>query len=434
MKFIALLFFLASIHFVSAQRNEYEFTGKSNRELVKSLHAEKRIARNELFQLFDYYNDNDNDSTYLLAHKVIEIGIKQEDWFYINYGKALIAAFYNNNDRIEMATKLAKESLNYFLNQDDFEMISYLQNQIGISMVSAKKYKEAIKWFKKSVESGEQTNDFPSNCVGLKNIAEVYYIEQNTEKAIEYATKFLNIIKETDNNVAKVKAYNTMGNIYRDMDRIDKARYYYEKALTFPLKSETTITKGNVLNNLAMVYFGENPAKSKEFFFRSLAVRKMVNRPMYVADSYLNLGHWHFMMNDLDSATYYYNTMLTYCQKTRHVEGELEALDALKTVEDEKGNYKMYDYYAQEYEVLEKSSKQSKSQIIEEFISKTDGLIQAEENLIKTLSEKRKARFANQDLQQQRIIIVGIIFAMLFFGGFAYVNKRRKTLFRAKNS
>lgn len=426
MRFFLVFGFLLVSTSLFSQSKIKEYNHRTNAQLINELKEGRRIARNELFQLFDYYNDNKNDSLYKIAHRIIEIGIQQENWFFINFGKAFVVTFYNNNDRIEMSTQMAQEALNYFLNQNDHEMISYLQNQIGISLVLAKKYSEARDWFKKSVESGKLTGSFEDNCVGLKNIAETYYRENNTTKAIEYANQFMQVINASSNEVAKMKAYNTIGNIYRDMNETAKAKSYYEKVLSFPQLKKSAVTEGNALNNLAMMYFEESPEKSKTYFFKSLEVRKKAQRPLFIADSYLNIGHWYFMMEQTDSAAYYYNTMLDFSKKNRHVEGELEALEALQNLYDELGDGEMVEMYKKQYTQLAAEVKQVKSDAIQEFIDQTCQLIHVEEDLVRKIKKEKNAYLDTQDLSLQRKYILGVIAFMCLLGCFLYVRKKSK--------
>lgn len=421
--FLVVSFLLLSTSLFS-QSKMSKNESKTNAQLIHELKDGRRIARNHLFQLFDYYNANDNDSLFSFSNKLIEIGIKQEDWLYINFGKSLSAAFYNNNENIEMALQLANESLNYFLNTNDYEMVSYTQNQIGISYIHAKKFDEARKWFKKSLESGEKTADFKENCSGLHNISEAYYREGKSEEAITYALKFLNTIKNTGNTTSIVRIYLALGNIYRDLNNIDKATYYYELANGYPLKSETAVTQGNILNNLAMIYFEQDPQKSKRYFQKSLEVRKTVNRASFIADSYLNLGHWHFMTGDLDSAEFYYKTMLTYSVQNNHMQGELEAYEALQNLHDANGDTKLSVTYAEKYKELKEKIAIKNAIVFEENTKQTSILLERENTLVKKLGDMKNVEPIHSELKLLRSIIFTILGIISCFGFVLLLRKR----------
>lgn len=182
MRFITLLCCFTITFFVSA--NTAEKKSYASTLALQSISSGELLSREKLTSLFDYYSENSIDSLYIFGNQLIETGLRYENWFYINYGKSILASYFNSISKVDIAIQLSKEGLDYALNLQDHEMICWLHNQIGISYVLSKKYKEARKWFEKSLASGKQTGNFQENCMGYKNIAESYYREGILKKQL----------------------------------------------------------------------------------------------------------------------------------------------------------------------------------------------------------------------------------------------------------
>ncbi|HRO75048.1 MAG TPA: tetratricopeptide repeat protein [Crocinitomicaceae bacterium] len=416
MRFITLLCCFTITFFVSA--NTAEKKSYASTLALQSISSGELLSREKLTSLFDYYSENSIDSLYIFGNQLIETGLRYENWFYINYGKSILASYFNSISKVDIAIQLSKEGLDYALNLQDHEMICWLHNQIGISYVLSKKYKEARKWFEKSLASGKQTGNFQENCMGYKNIAESYYREGNFEKAIDYATIYIKNIDHIKSKGALAKVYNTLGNIYRDKEDMKKAELYYTKSLETAQEITSALVRANALNNLAIVYFEDNPDKAKEYFIKAFKVRQQHKNPTFIADSYLNLGTWHYIMENVDSAIYYYQYMYDYCVKHKYFDGQIEALEALEEVIGDMQKSKLYN---DERTALQKQIAIDRQRVLEEYIEKTQPKIEEEKQKSKPFTQN-----VSIELPYLKVFILLIIATMSVFIFFSYRGKKRR--------
>ncbi len=421
MRLLIILLFCCSFLQAISQSTSYNNSFSNHKKIVKALQNNEILSRNDLFGIYDYYSENNQDSLYFYSNMIIEIGIKYENWGYINCGKAFMVGFFNTQSRVDIATQLGRQSLEYFMNTADYEMISFIQNQIGISYTLSKEYDKAKSWFLKSIESGKQTGDFKENAVGLKNIAELHYRKGEYDSSLHYIKRFIKVIDNSKSQISTSKAYNQLGNIYREMGDNERAITFYKMSLTFIDNKESAIVRGNAYNNLAIMYFEKDPELAKTYFFKSLKARQKINLPPKIADSYLNLGHWYFTMEKLDSAMYYYNFMLEYCLKNKYDDGQIEAYSAIQ-------NY--YEILKDEQKVLLFSEKQKelsdkvieeKKRALDEYIEKTNSLFTAEEELSEKAGHLASQLKLDAQMGKYRSIALIILLASSIIGLIYYV-------------
>lgn|GEM_PF-5536347 len=394
----------------STAKAEEDLFYKQYSATLNAIKNKKIVSRSELSDLYDYYNENNTDSLYYYSKKVVETGIEKENFFYINYGKSMMISFFNHKSKTDVAIQLGEQALNYFYNVSDYEMISFIQNQLGISYIMDNNYVEARKWLWKSVKSGKQTNDFSVNCIALKNLSEACYRQGELKEALKFINEFIAIIEKTNNYIALGKAYNTMGNIYRDMEDMEKAEIYYQKSYNIAQQKKSAVYKGNALTNMAIVYYDSNPEKAKSYFFKALEVRKETKNPTFISESYLNIGHWYYGMDYMDSAYFYYKQMLDYSVENKYEQGELEAYDALGDYFETKKDYKSAFEYILKYKNLLIKSNRKKQKLLENDIQQTYELFNSEDKLMQAFRKKIIDQRLDVETKKANVVL------MLFLG------------------
>lgn len=427
MKFLIILFICFTCFFVNSQNKVDKSSFLPHLKAIQALQKNEIINRNELFKIYDYYSENNHDSLYFYANRIIELGIRYENWNYINCGKAFMVSFFNKNLKIDIATQLGQQSLEYFINKIDYEMISFVQNQIGISYTLSKDFEKAKLWFFKSLESGKQTGDYAANAVGLQNIAETHYRNGEYDSALHYINIFVDLIDIKKNRLSIGKTYNTIGNIYREKGDNERAISYYKKSLLVGNNKESSVIKGNAYTNLGIMYFAEDPILARSYFLKALNVRKNIGLPTVVADSYLNLGHWYFAMEKMDSAIYYYRYMLDFCTKNKHVDGQIEAYEAIKDYYEILKDNDNAQRVSKKREDLFSWSNEEKQKSLSQYVENTNNLFLAEDSLSE--NNKRLASYYQFDNQMGNFrtfaLIILLISSVIGISYYVYNKKGR---------
>lgn len=391
--------------------NENQNFYQENTKYLKAIEQKKLIPRNKLFGIYEHYIANEIDSLYFYSKNIVEIGIAKEDQFYINYGKAFLISFFNTKQKIDIALKIGHQALSYFVNTKDYELISFVQNQIGISYIQDDNYVEAKKWLERSIQSGKSTGNFAENCVGLKNLAELHYRKGRLNEALVYIDHYIEVLKKLKRSNVLGKAYITKGNILRDSDRMEEAEKFYQYAYEIAEKSNSNVYIGNALTNMGIAKFTEQPEQAKELFYRALKVRLKTKNPIQISEGYLNIGHWYLEMSKIDSALYYYNKTLEYSTQMNYFPGQLDAYDALSELFEMRGDYKKaYEYATLNKELILKSNK-VKQKALEEDIQTTYQLFNSEDRMIQSTNLLVTNNRLNQEFKKTNLIL--IIFLML---------------------
>ena len=184
-------------------------------------------------------------------------------------------------------------------------------NQLGSAKRGQGEYKEAVKYFEKTIEIKEQTLDKTdrSLATSYNDVALVYNDMGEYSKALEYYEKSIEIRKIAlpKNHPDLATSYNNIASVYNNMGEYSKALEYYEKSIkirkiALPKNHPQLATS---YNNIALVYnnMGEY-SKALEYYEKSIEIKKIAlpkNHPS-LATSHLNFAACHEKMGDYLSA------------------------------------------------------------------------------------------------------------------------------------
>ena len=196
-------------------------------------------------------------------------------------------------------------------NTDNERTKAVYYNQLGWAKKDQGEYKEAVKYYEKSIEIKERTlsKNHPDLATYYNNIALVYNNMGEYSKALEYYEKDIEITKIAlpKNHPDLATSYNNIALVYKNMSEYSKALEYYEKSHKI---CEMALPKNlpNLAisyNNIALVYndMGEY-SKALEYYERSIEIRKITlpkNHPE-LAISYNNIASVYYNMKKYSKA------------------------------------------------------------------------------------------------------------------------------------
>lgn len=146
------------------------------------------------------------------------------------------------------------------------------------------------------------------------NIGLIYYTIENTENALKYFNKCLEI-KSVD-FIKTATLWNNIGLVHSENKDYDSALIYYEKALSIDLKNfgNSHNSIATLFNNLGSIYYEKKDfEKSSIYFEKSLSIRLKIfgEEDSITAQTYHNLGVNAFDKMDYDKALFYLNKSLS---------------------------------------------------------------------------------------------------------------------------
>jgi tetratricopeptide (TPR) repeat protein len=182
-------------------------------------------------------------------------------------GPSQPAIAVNNDPYAQNLEQSLLSSLQSYIQIGNLEMVSNLQNRLGIFYVQKKQYDQAIGFFQRAFSLKEELKDVTSQILVCNNIAVVYNFIGNNEQA----TMYYNLMYR---NAIKVKDLNGQASSLEQLAILKaKKKLYYEAQLdiikkVLPLYKRAKNTSGRVgaYNNLAAIYLAEKKYTESRWF------------------------------------------------------------------------------------------------------------------------------------------------------------------------
>ncbi|HLO46387.1 MAG TPA: tetratricopeptide repeat protein [Leadbetterella sp.] len=167
-----------------------------------------------------------------LYDKMLQAAYLDSDYTQRYLAENYMAAFYLQTKQLDNALKHAKESLKWvekYGRRASFSMAWILLADVYLEMNQPKLAKEYIYKSLKMSEKIEDLNRMADSYTLLGYFH--FYIEKDTEKAINYYLKAYEIAKKNGNATGEYGAYESLATIYADAKKYEKAFWYQQKAI-----------------------------------------------------------------------------------------------------------------------------------------------------------------------------------------------------------
>ena len=146
----------------------------------------------------------------------------------------------------------------------------------------------------------------------LYNKGEVYRLQGDFGKALEYYQQSLSLYEEVGNVRGIAAALNMHGGIFWECGDLHQALDYFQRSLTLREKIGNKREIGKSLNNIGAAYYhlGELDT-ALEYYQRSLKLDEEIDNKYGITFVSNNLGEVYFRKGDLDQALEFYKRSLT---------------------------------------------------------------------------------------------------------------------------
>ncbi|WP_452220947.1 tetratricopeptide repeat-containing sensor histidine kinase [Lacinutrix salivirga] len=307
------------------------------------------------------------------------------------------------------------------LNYDKGKILAYQKIGTIYQYLQSNPYR-AIDYYQKAntiIESNSKFKRF--GLVTLGNIGNIYYNQQEYDKALIYYKKMLLV------NSERPEAYNYIANTYGKTNKLDSATAYYKKAIKSAklLKDNTIIA--NSYSNLADVQNRNGyTTEALKNIGESMALIKTHNITLIKAPTYANASSIYLTNKDYGKAESYAKEAILLNKTVKNLYTEMAAWKAL--TESYKANKKYKDAInAYENFVSLKDS-----------ISSTSRKIEVSRKEIKYQADKEQA-IASAEVKRQKLIKNvsiggGAAFILASFIGFMLYKKKRDASQKAEEA
>ncbi len=259
----------------------------------------------------EYLNLGENDSARSVLKQGLAISRKikfdLEEAMVLNmYG---VSYFYEGN---------FKEALNYWNlalekapKENDEGLGNSIELNLANTMVQFGNYPEALKRFFTLLKKEEAKKDKDQIFLCLQNIALIYEIQNNLDKAVEYYQKAFSIYDKSGENVNQIGVCINLGELYYKFDDYKNAKQYYNRAFDLGKKLKNNRFLPNVYSGLGRINLADsNYTEAIQQLTQSLDLYKAGNMINFVGVTYENIAHVYqaaAMGNQKEFLTKYFN-------------------------------------------------------------------------------------------------------------------------------
>jgi len=216
-------------------------------------------------------------------------------------------------------------------------------------------YKSALTLNLKTLNNlKDSSTSLELSAICLRNIAVIYKVQKDYNKAKDYTLKALEIFKSLDSQKARklgmAGCYNNLGILFKDEGKYEKAKNEYMKALKLYQELGITRFEASVLHNVALVLLKQEKIKEAEIHIKQSIVLKEKSGSSFLMASSLDLlGEIHIKNNQLDLAENCLNEALRLGQLSGSSYALLDIYESLTDLYARKGNGENFRKYWQAY-------------------------------------------------------------------------------------
>jgi tetratricopeptide (TPR) repeat protein len=336
----------------------------------------------------------------------------------------------------------SKEKLPFYeiKKSDALNNIGYLYQFKGNIPFTLEYYHKALKIREKHKDTSGISNSFI-------NIGLVYYEQGDYPNSLKYYFKSLELRLIQGDNELLFNVYNNIATTYKVVDSLEKAIIYYAKCLEIIDEIGNNRKKSLVLNNLSALYQKQdNLTKALDFALQSLTIRKELNDPVLLSQSYVSVAHILFSQGTikgkngaLENALMSHEIALDLnypaeISKSALCLSEIYAQlgDAIAALE----MYKLYIEKRDEIKNIETDKATIKSELQYEYEKKAaaDSVANAKDKIIKDAEiAKQKAELSARRNMQYGLfggIILILLFVFILFNRLKISQKQKKIIER----
>lgn len=332
-----------------------------------------------------------------------------------------------------------------YIDIKDSAGLIWTYNAIASNFTFLNKFDSALYYTGNALDMSRKMNDNYNIGASLSKICNIYFEQQQFDKAIQTGIEALEYHKKSGNINEEIWVYVTLANIFYNQGSFDKSHEYYDHALSLSLSSGINnkliriyLEKGNVFlmqknYQEAIAHFEKamNLAKEKKSEYYVMAVQSSyadlyLDQKNYIKSidyarsgyetgvkldaktdlPYLTnlIGVNYYHLGNLDSALFYGYRSYSQAVEINDVKKIMDAADLMSKVSESKGDYGNALKYFREYKAMQDSIFSSeKARMIIDSENKFQSARKQEE-IQRLLAEQQISKLKLQQKEQQLLL------------------------------
>jgi tetratricopeptide (TPR) repeat protein len=229
-----------------------------------------------------------------------------------------IGVSYKNQGALDMALENYMHSLEIYTMLQNAEGIATTKNNIANIYSMKRDYSQALKYFEESHDGFVALGDKSKIIGSMNNLGNLHSDLRLYDQALNYYT---GAWKMSENSSAQfAEPLSNIGNLFYVQGNYQRAVEYYQRALEIVRKKNDRISELALLANLGETYAKANQGKlAQQFLEESLKLAKDLHASIYFPQIYKSLAVNFSKQGKLKEA---YETMIRYDDAREQVYGE----------------------------------------------------------------------------------------------------------------
>lgn len=353
LRLFSLIIVFCTSHFVFSRVTYKQYLSDNN---IQS-------KSNKALILWEYYIANSIDSLRILGTDLYKISSVKKS----NYGKAIaqriLGCYDVRTGKIERGIRLLNASKNYFVAQNDFELICESMNEIGIAYFLQGDLETAKSFFKESMKYGEESPIVTNRLLAEVNLAKVYFEKGEIPEAKFLLNHYIRASLALKKYESVSNAYSLLGEIALNKNQIKTAQTQFDKQYFYAKKSKNATYITRSINNQAInaFYQGKNEV-ALALFKEVLKRRKKETFPFNTFDAYNNLARFYYP-DKLDFSLKYMDSCFQIAKENNLVKKELEVYEWRFQHFQDKKNKHLIDSVEQVIQSMEEANEATRKEL-----------------------------------------------------------------------
>lgn len=334
--------------------------------------------------------------------------------------KELIKASYNKKiGNLELSKYYYLKSLEHVDSNNILADYAF----IGLGTVNRHigNFPEALLNYQKSIVNNTYRKDNTRLAGTYASLAQLYFDKEDSIKSKEYILKVFSILKDKKQDRPYLIALHTLANIEGKNGNFKKAMELDEEGLKLTDNNDESRT--TFQDNLARcyLYFEKDYEKAKFLFYENLKIDKKLNKPNWIADSYINLSEVAIAEKKFIDAKLYVDSAISILEKRKNYINTIKAYTALTNIYITQKDFR--NAYQTQLNFLSNYKKSINEKKEKAFVAY---------NVIYETEKKEKQIAQAQVKAKQKNIVLIILGASILIGLFIFRNYKAKVRHQAK--
>ncbi|MGC9374648.1 MAG: tetratricopeptide repeat protein [Bacteroidales bacterium] len=224
-----------------------------------------------------------------------------------------LGATYENMGKYEEAMSNLMEALAIYESINDSYSIAKTYVNLGLLYFQQKEYDKSLEFYNRSLQIKRSLNDQEGIALLYNNIAIVNYYTENYDSVRYYFQKAYDIYEKEGNKRSQVMALSNLAEIYSVLGQKDKALESYFDVLKLEKELGEKAQVGKTYFLIGNLYYNRQEIQeAKSYFLRSLSIAKEVNALVDIKDACYSLAEVYKEENDYKTALEYFELYHTY--------------------------------------------------------------------------------------------------------------------------